>query len=303
MSTPTVRFRWKRHGLVVRPTGAWWMRSHAMIPTPDPLGGSLVRLYFSGRDERNRSHIGYAVIDLERPTDVLELTAEPVLAPGALGCFDDNGVSPSCLVRDGDRQLLYYIGWNPGSTVRLHLFGGLAASTDGGKSFQRLSQAPIIERTAVDPYLNTAPFVIRDGGWRMYYVSGVGWVHPDLPRYNIKLGRSDDGVKWRREGHVCIDFATPDETALARPFVVRDGDLYRMWFAFKGDAYRIGYAESPDGERWDRADDRGGLEPSEHGWDSEMVEYAAVVRHGGVWFMFYNGNAYGRDGIGLAISG
>src|SRR3546814_19574077 len=69
---------------------------------------------------------------------------------------------------------LYYIGWNPGSTVRMHLFGGLAVSTDGGRSFERASRAPVIERCAVNPYLNTAPFVLHeDGNWRMYYVTIV----------------------------------------------------------------------------------------------------------------------------------
>ena len=33
-----------------------------------------------------------------------------------------------------------------------------------------------------------------------------------------------------------------------------------------------------------------------------MIEYAAVVRHDGRDFMFYNGNNYGYDGIGLAVA-
>jgi len=32
-----------------------------------------------------------------------------------------------------------------------------------------------------------------------------------------------------------------------------------------------------------------------------MIEYAAVVKHNGRHFMFYNGNNYGYDGIGLAV--
>jgi hypothetical protein len=32
-----------------------------------------------------------------------------------------------------------------------------------------------------------------------------------------------------------------------------------------------------------------------------MVEYAALVRHAGRRFLFYNGNNYGFDGIGLAV--
>ena len=294
--------KWKKIGLVIRPNiGLGWNRTHAMVPVPERLEGAVYRIYFSGRDERNRSHIGYATLDLGQPHRILDFSSEPVLAPGELGCFDDNGVTPSCIVNAQGKKLLYYIGWNPGSTVRVHLFGGLAISEDGGKSFTRYSRAPILERTRVDPFLNTAPCVLReDGHWSMYYVSGVGWMHRDLPRYNIKYATSRDGYQWDRAGHVCVDFASPEETALARPWVMRDRDRYRMWFSYRGKSYRIGYAESDNGIDWRRDDACGGLSVSESGWDSEMVEYAAVVIHEGQHFMFYNGNNYGYDGIGLA---
>lgn len=74
-----------------------------------------------------------------------------------------------------------------------------------------------------------------------------------------------------------------------------------MWFSHKGTTYRLGYAESEDGITWHRRDEYAGLDVSETGWDSEMVEYAAIVRYKDQHFMFYNGNNYGYDGIGLAI--
>jgi hypothetical protein len=273
-----------------------------MVPTPQALEGGLFRLFFSGRDNTNRSHIGYAVVDLSGEPRVLEYSPEPVLAPGELGCFDDNGVTPSCVIWVGERLHLYYIGWNPGSTVRMHLFGGLAVSEDGGRTFERWSRAPILERCPPDPFLNTAPWVVETrGGYRMYYVSGCGWLHRDLPRYHIKVAESKDGLHWRRDGRVCIDFASERENALARPCVVRQGDRWAMWFAHKGEAYRLGYAESEDGLEWHRRDDLAGLDVSATGFDSEMIAYAVVVRHGGRRFMFYNGNNYGVDGIGLAV--
>lgn len=295
--------RWTKLGLVIRPNpSVWWMRSHAMIPTPQKLGGSLWKIYFSGRNDTNQSHIGWAIVDLDRPTQPLEYSSEPVLAPGDLGCFDDNGVTPSCVIEDGDELRLYYIGWNPGSTVRMHLFGGLAISTDGGRTFTRWSRAPIIERCPTDPFLNTAPWVVKaDDGWNMYYVSGTGWRHKDLPRYNIKLARSPDGKTWHRDGHVCIDFVDESENALARPYVVREDGVWKMWFAHKGDAYRLGYAESADGAAWRRDPAGAGIAPGPDGFDSDMQEYAAVVRHNGQRFMFYNGNNYGYDGILLAV--
>ena len=33
-------------------------------------------------------------------------------------------MTPSCLIDLGQGEKALYIGWNPGSTVRMHLFGG-----------------------------------------------------------------------------------------------------------------------------------------------------------------------------------
>jgi hypothetical protein len=297
--------RWKKLGLFLEPQrDKWWSLTHAMIPTPEAMGGGVFRIYYSGRNQENQSHIAWADVSLQEPFRVLAHSDGPVLCPGPLGCFDDNGVTPSCVIDIGNgEKALYYIGWNPGSTVRMHLFGGLAISSDNGQTFQRWSNAPILERSRTDPYLNTAPWVVKaENEFRIYYVSGHEWIHKDLPRYNIKVARSDDGKVWHRDGRVCIDFKDKTENALARPYVIFDDGIWKMWFGHKGDAYRLGYAESNDGLNWKRRDELAGIDVSPSGFDSEMTEYAAIVKHDGRHFMFYNGNNYGFDGIGLAVS-
>ena len=294
----------KKIGLIIEPqNNSYWNLSHAMIPTPEYKHNGIYRIYFSGRNSNNQSHIGWADVNLEEPYRVIEYSKDPVLLPGELGCFDDNGVTPSCILNlNNNEKALYYIGWNPGSTVRMHLFGGLAISNNE-ENFKRWSRAPIIERCKIDPFLNTAPWVIKtDEEFRMYYVSGVEWKGKDLPRYNIKLARSKDGKNWVRTGHVCIDFKNENENALARPYVIFEDDLWKMWFSFKGKAYQIGYAESYDGLEWVRRDDLSGIKTGGQGeFDSEMVAYPAVVSYKDRHFMFYNGNNYGFEGIGLAI--
>jgi hypothetical protein len=100
---------------------------------------------------------------------------------------------------------------------------------------------------------------------------------------------------------VAVDYRE-GEFAFGRPCVVRDDQLgrYRMWYSVRGDTYRLGYAESRDGIRWRRCDDRAGLPLSASGWDSEMITYPVVFRDRGTFKMLYNGNGYGRSGIGLA---
>lgn len=279
------------------------MVTHATVPFAENIGGDLYRIYFSGRDRLNRSLIGYVEVNINEPEKILYITEKPVLGLGALGCFDDNGVTPSWVVNHDDKKYLYYIGWNKGSTVRMALIAGLAVSQDGGKSFTRVSRGPLLERTDAEPYsILTAPCVLIENGiWRMWYVSGVEWVDRDTPRYNIKYAESKDGIKWDRRGVVCIDFRWPEENALARPCVLKESDLYQMWYSYKGEDYRIGYAESKDGITWERKDEEAGIDISDSGWDSEMIEYAFVFKHKGRRYMLYNGNDYGKEGIGYAI--
>jgi hypothetical protein len=297
--------KWHKKGLIIEPQGhLGWMKTHAMIPVADHLREDIYRVYFSGRDCENRSLIGYGDINIVNPIESVYYSENPVLGLGELGCFDDNGVTPSWIVNCDDKKFLYYIGWNPRSTVRMKLFAGLAISYDDGISFKRFSRVSILDRTHEEPFLNTAPCVIKDNGiWRMWYVSGVEWVNPDLPRYNIKYAESKDGKKWQRNGIVCIDFKK-GENALARPSVLKESGKYKMWYSYKGghyDTYRIGYAESNDGIEWERQDNRVGIDVSNSGWDSEMIEYSYVFNHKNDKYMLYNGNEYGRNGIGLAV--
>jgi len=299
--------KWKKLGCIYKTAmNQGWQYAHSMLPTAEFIENSICRVYFSGRDEQNRSLIGYFLFDVNDPFRILDVAQEPVLGLGELGAFDDNGVTPSSIVSIGDTKYLYYIGWKPRSTTRMSLTPGVAISHDGGKVFKRISKAPILHQTDSEPYfILTAPFVLKDIElWRMWYVSGVEWVHSDLPRYNIKYGSSKDGLHWEQTGHVCIDFKSHEENALARPCVIKDNGLYKMWFAYKGNetTYRIGYAESKDGLQWNRNDQLAGMGTSDHGWDSEMVEYAFVIKHKENNFMFYNGNDYGQSGIGLAIA-
>ncbi len=296
--------QWRKYGLILKPDSKLpWMQTHAMLPTPEHIEGSLYKIYFGGRNTQNQSNIGWALVDIAQPDKILDLSG-PALTPGRLGTFDDNGVLPSCVIDHKGEKHLFYIGFKPGGTTRMDLYGGLAISMDGGKSFRRWSEAPIIERNRVNPFINTAPWVVPapDGkSWLMYYVGGVEWMHKDLPRYNIQIAHSDDLKHWRREGQVAIDFG-PGENALARPYVVKENGKYRMWFSAKGDHYIPYTAASKDGLIWARDPDPLFLPSPAPAPDEEMACYPVVLRHEGRQILYYNGNAYGRDGLCLAVS-
>ena len=280
-----------------------WMRTHAANPVVEAVAGDLVRIYFSSRDDRSRSSIGWVEIDMRAPTQVLSVSAEPVIGPGRPGTFDDSGASMGCIVHVGSARYLYYLGWNLGVTVPWRNSIGLAISDEPGAPFRKWSEAPLLDRCPADPYSLSYPWVMQDDGrWRMWYGSNLDWgpQQTDMAHL-IKYAEGDDGIHWRREGRIAIPFRGKEEYAMSKPCVVRESGRYRMWYSYRGVAYRIGYAESADGVRWERLDDQVGIGPSAEGWDSESIEYPNVFEHRGVKYMLYNGNAYGRTGFGIAV--
>lgn len=297
--------KWVKQGLMVKPTGKLdWMVTHAWVPCADRIGEDLYRIYFAGRNSQNMSQIGYVEININRPQEILGISKKPILELGPLGTFDDSAVIPSWIVDHGDRKYMYYIGWMQGKRVPYYASLGLAISLDGGKTFSKFSRAPLLTRNEVDPYMTASACVrIEDGLWRMWYLSAVEWVNKDTPRYHIKYTESEDGINWDRKGIVCIDFKHKGENRIARPCVIKEGKLYKMWYCYAIDNYKIGYAESEDGILWERKDEEVGIDVSESGWDSEMIEYPFVFEHKGGEYMLYNGNEYGREGIGYAIMG
>jgi hypothetical protein len=43
-----------------------------------------------------------------------------------------------------------------------------------------------------------------------------------------------------------------------------------------------------------------GIDISEKGWDSEAIAYPYVIKVREKWYMFYNGNGFGKTGFGYA---
>ncbi len=297
--------KWKKLGLIFSPAGETvWMQSHAAVPTAEHIGNGYFRIYFSSRDVDNRSFTGFVVIDITSPQRIVDLSTVPVLSPGQPGEFDDSGAMATWFAQYNGSKFLYYIGWNLGTTVPFRNSIGLSIGQEDG-SFSRYARGPIVDRTASEPHFCASCCVIPGSDvWRMWYLSCTHWQmrngRPDHC-YHIKYAESSNGIDWRREGLVSIDFAGDDEFAISRPSVIFDNDRWKMWYSYRGEAYRIGYAESYDGREWERLDELAGIDVADTGWDSEMIEYPFVFDHDGYRYMLYNGNGYGKTGFGMAV--
>jgi len=287
------------------------MVSHVLGPTILVRDDSI-RIYFSSRNEKNQSYPYYLDVDKDDPLSINHIEKKPLLELGALGTFDDDGVMPCSVVRLDDQTVyLYYIGWNRGVTVAYRNAIGLAVSHDGGNHFERMFEGPIIDRHKNEPHMAASPCVMKEGGlWHCWYTSGTQWITVNKktePVYTIRYAHSDNGIDWVRDGHECMTQLSEYE-AFARPTVIKDRDLYRMWYNFRSSydyrdgegSYQIGYAESYDAKNWLRKDSESGIARSQEGWDSLMQCYPFVIKVGRKLLMFYNGNGFGKSGVGFA---
>ena len=90
---------------------------------------------------------------------------------------------------------------------------------------------------------------------------------------------------------------------------IKEDGIYKMWYTYRGakdyrtnkaNSYRIGYAESFDGKVFERKDEKFQFDVAESGWDSIMQTYPNVIKYDNKYWVFYNGNGFGKSGFGYA---
>lgn len=302
---------WNKQGRIFNLEPAPNRSTHAQVPTPYVMK-DRVRIYYACRNN-GKAFIAYFDLSKDLKT-IIHRHDEPILKSGQPGNFDADGVMPSCILPVGDELWLYYIGWSElKNTARYQNEIGIAVSKDGGETFTRMYNGPIMGRTRMEPGLAVMPFVMRDEGvFKMWYQSGTGWHLIDgkyEPTYVIKYAESKKGVKWKRRPDECIPSLFPLQ-AISRPAVVKD-NKYEMWFCSRGSksyrggaaSYRILFANSFDGINFERLyGDSVELKLGVDGeFDSQMQCYPAICEVDGKYVMFYNGNDFGQTGIGVAV--
>lgn len=300
--------QWEKKGLIYHvEQDAFWKKQFAMLPTPLLLKDRL-RVFLGFCDDQNVGRIGYVDVNPENPKEIIGVSDTPVLDIGRKGSFDDNGVVPISILREGEQVFLYYVGFQLGVKVPYYMFGGLAISRDGGEHFERYSESPILDRTNDEIYARCGINVIRDDDkYKMWYIGSnkEGWTlsgGKQRPLYIMKYTESEDGIHWNKTPMVCMEYQNEDEHGFGRPFVWKENGVYKMLYSIRtySRGYYIGYAESGDGMAWDRKDHLAGISLGPEKWDDANLSYPYVFCHHGHTYLFYNGNGCGKSGFGYA---
>lgn len=279
------------------------MHSHASAPVPYFKDDGELRIFFSTRDHHNYSHTAFIDVDPDNMQKIIKISLDPVLSPGKPGRFDDCGTSVSCLCNINEKTYMYYVGWTKSVTLPFLTFLGLSCLNSEKDCAQRYMEVPLLDRRNDFPdSVGYASIIKTNKVYKMWYEQSNGW-NPKSQSWDFSINHATslDGLNWERHSKSCLK-KRGDETILARPSVIKDLENYKMWYCYKSKNinYRIGYAESNDGLNWDRKDAEAGISVSDSGWDNEQLCYPYVFDHKNERYMLYNGNGYGKTGIGLA---
>ena len=277
-----------------------------------------VRIYFSTREKdttgKYLSHVSFVDFD-KNFNKILTVSDKTIIPLGKLGCFDEHGIFPINVLRNGDKILAYTTGWNRKVSVSADASIGMAISSDNGLTFQKNGDGPILTASLHEPFLVCDAFVAMfENVYHMWYIYGCRWFNDPLENepqrvYKIVHATSPDGFEWNRDGKHIISDILDENECQALPSVIYHNGLYRMVFCFrnatgfrnnKERGYRLGYAYSSDLINWTRADNEVGIEPSEGEWDSNMMCYPHLFHCNEKVYLLYNGNEFGRYGFGLA---
>lgn len=134
-----------------------------------------------------------------------------------------------------------------------------------------------------------APTVVKENGvYRMWYcdVSRDPWV--------VRHARSEDGARWVVADHPCLEIDQAwEQGRLFYPTVVKDGDVYVMWYGayWAGHAQKtaLGLAVSTDGLVWHKNPHNPVFRPdATRPWESHYTTSQSLLRlEDGSWRIWY----------------
>lgn len=294
---------WKKLGFIE-------LDHHSQLPVTEVME-DRIKVYYSTRDSEGKSVPMSFEVDLINPTKIISDPEKIEIQHGEPGYFDWSGVMPTKVISNEKVKMLYYIGWSRRIDVPYHNNLGLALSLDNGKTWEKFSKGPVFSTSAQEPgYIGTAEIMVENGIWRMWYLSCREWIKHDNimePVYDIKYAESFDGLEWNPSGETHIQLVD-EEGGISACTINKINDQYEMLFSVRNktgyrvnteDSYRIKKAFSTDGFKWIREE---GIEIDISTIENEnfMVCYPNIAKTPNNTFLFYNGNGFGKTGIGVA---
>ena len=309
-------FKWQDHGLILDTKNSL-LEGNQINYMQGPQAIQLknkIRVYFSTRINDSTGLPISKVAYVDFTLDFKRRLSEPIfieISKPAAGGFDEHGIFPFHPYLIGTSVIgALTCGWKRMSNVDIDMSIGQAISLDG-HHFARRGLGPVIGPTANEPFLIGDPFVLKfEGTYLLYYIFGTRWeVMDGKPQriYKIGVAQSTDGIRFHRNfpGRQIVPDILLNE-AQAMPTVVEENGILHMFYCYRDvhafrsggeNAYKINHAISENGFDWSFSSRT--INFNFPDWASEMQCYPNALIQSNELFLLYNGNKFGKNGIGL----
>ena len=279
-------------------------------PVPIRISSSIYRIFFADRDNDNHSKIKYFDFCLNKRKIIYYNNL--IIANSINSHYDMDGKIPSSILYFNNEYYLFYTGINAGKKFPYHNSIGVLKSKDL-QSFNLLTYDPIIPSNSIKKnHFNSAGNIFRYKNlFYLFYSSCDEWrviSNSNEPIYNIKLATSVDLREWNFQKNQII--RKGDDIGGAVNFSIVNINQFFIAFSSirkmtdyrinKNSAYKIRSFQSKDLYNWDPLDIEYEDDSLESNWDNIMRCYPSAILHDNTIFIFFNGNGFGKSGIGLA---
>jgi hypothetical protein len=273
--------------------------SHAANPVVVKMDEFSYRIFFNSRDLNQRSSVYSVDINLNSQRIIPDTLKIQFLLEFSDSYFKD-GISLGSYFELDGVDWISFMGWiNPPSE---HWYGTIGRfRLNSNFDLESIEENPWFELDSDDPISLSYPTVyFSQSVMHIWYGSTLTWDGGNGEMVHILKEKISRDFRKFQNSNRFVEWKMGESQAFSRPSVVEVQDHFLLAYSVRGNKtkYRIGFGIIEDGSHIVR---QIAIYPtSTSTWESEMVEYPCLVSHKDSIFMFYNGNGYGKSGIGLA---
>lgn len=235
----------------------------------------------------------------------MKYPGNPVLEKGEPPAYDFiNAADCYVLFEQGEYKMWYTSGGAVTPDTVLHNSIALATSPDG-IHWTKYPGNPVFD-VSTDAWdslgIETVTLLLdadapESHRYKMWYAGQTF----NSYRYEIGYAYSPDGIHWTKHPEAVLsvgDAIAWDNCFLEGPTVLKENNLYKMWYAAYDCAVNgqstdgkvnIGYATSPDGINWTKFAGNPVLTTTADHWDAVTVQDPCVVLYNNTYHMWYGG--------------
>ena len=281
---------------------------YAQLPTIFDDGKNF-HCFFSDRSRhKNNSFIRYMILD--HKFNEVFYQNKPFYQPNRIGFFDSHGAMPNQVIKLKNQYYLTYNGWNALVDHYLNSVGLIKLNLNRGKfSYEAALENPFLGRNFDNPSSAVVPWVyFYRNQFNVYYIGTDKWKKVNnkyQPLYYIKFAKGSNLYNLKTLNHkLLIDIY--DEEVYSRPTIISYKDKLIMAFCSRKirdfrdgiNSYKIQFATANRKNLiWKRKEY---LFSPNLDWCNKQTSYPFFLKKNDIFYMFFNGNGFGKSGFGVA---